>query len=238
MSFKHNTNQNKDMSPFTIFFLVVTFLYIIYYAVIITIDINSKPKSESDHSETLDTEGMLSSEEASDDNPDDGSDDEESSSSPLPEETPSDDENPFEEPETDEPYNIPSQAEEVDDNPYGLTDEEPTVSEPMSEDQAETDEVNDTDNQETPSEEPFEPEVMIYEPEPVNGGIAVDINNNNEHIEAESLTPCKPNMLADNVFDIAGIKQSFYGSETPEQQTLSEKLPMGNDEEPLPMDRI
>lgn len=233
------------MSPFTIFFLVVTFLYIIYYAVIITIDLNAKPKSEGDSSETLDTEGMLANADANDDSSYEPSTDrEESYDSPAVEDyQPSGEEYHDDAPisEETEETSTPSPSEMDEDNPYGLTDDDNPGSIP----EEQIEEVN-TPSETTPAEEEkivpeqesHEPELRIYEPPHVNGGLAEQLNASNETIEVESLTPCKPEMLADNVFDIVGIKRSFYGNDAAPELTLSEKLPMQNDEESCIMDKI
>lgn len=47
------------MSPFLIFFIVVTVIYIVYYAAIITIDLNTKPKTSAESSEAVDTAGIV-----------------------------------------------------------------------------------------------------------------------------------------------------------------------------------
>lgn len=58
------------MSAFTIFAIVVTVGYILYYAAIITIDLNSKPKGESSNEETVDTGGLVSdTQEEDEENP-------------------------------------------------------------------------------------------------------------------------------------------------------------------------
>lgn len=55
------------MSPFLIFFIVVTLGYVIYYAAIITIDMNAKPKETTSTSETMETpDGMQSSDDNDD----------------------------------------------------------------------------------------------------------------------------------------------------------------------------
>lgn len=245
------------MSAFTIFFLVVTFLYVLYYAVIITLDLNAKPKTDGTQVETVDTEGMIPDNDEG--LPDDtvSDDEEETTSAPVVEhDTPIDAESdlsPFAphgneiQPETQQPF----------DNPYGLGDEDETSLEAST---AEIDSPSDETehNQEEPNpdstedgEEP-EPQIQFFGPEPSNGGIAEDINNSQETLIAESLTPCTPNMLATEVLDIVSIRRSFYGSEedenhaedddqshdNPEESTLSDKLPMENDEESLVLDRI
>lgn len=42
------------MTAFIIFAIALTFIYIVYYSVIITIDLNAKPKNESSETETID----------------------------------------------------------------------------------------------------------------------------------------------------------------------------------------
>lgn len=56
------------MSAFTIFAIVVTICYVIYYAAIITIDMNAKPKDEVDNTETIDNGGDDSSTNLEDNN--------------------------------------------------------------------------------------------------------------------------------------------------------------------------
>lgn len=48
------------MSPFIIFVIVLTIAYVLYYATIITMDLNAKSKKEGEHEETIsasDTKG-------------------------------------------------------------------------------------------------------------------------------------------------------------------------------------
>ena len=41
------------MSPFIIFVIVLTIAYVLYYATIITMDLNEKSKKEGEHEETI-----------------------------------------------------------------------------------------------------------------------------------------------------------------------------------------
>ena len=41
------------MSPFIIFVIVLTIAYVLYYATIITMDLNAKSKKEGEHEETI-----------------------------------------------------------------------------------------------------------------------------------------------------------------------------------------
>ena len=41
------------MSPFIIFAIVLTIAYVLYYATIITMDLNAKSKKEGEHEETI-----------------------------------------------------------------------------------------------------------------------------------------------------------------------------------------
>ena len=246
LSNKHNTNNEHYMSAFTIFFIVVTLLYVIYYAAIITIDMNAKPKSESDNSETMDTEGMV----PDSDGTEASEDDDEPASTPIEENESSSDEQPVidAQPIPEDEF-IPSDVVPVDDNPYGLTDEEDTPSDEPKDEHAQEPEVANAPSEEveTPAEDK-EPEVKVFEPEPTNGGLAVDINNSNETIQAESMTPCMPNMLASEVFSIMNVqhayskpaadKQSEESTEQKEESTLSDNTPMPHDEESGTIDRI
>ena len=245
LSIKHNTNNEHYMSAFTIFFIVVTLLYVIYYAAIITIDMNAKPKSESDNSETMDTEGMVPDSEGTESS----EEDDEPTSTPIEESESSSDEQPIigAQPIPDDEF-IPSDAVPVNDNPYGLMDEEETSSDDPNEEHAQEPEEKKTPSEEveTPAEDK-EPEVKVFEPEPTNGGLAVDINNSNESIQAESMTPCMPNMLASEVFSIMNVQHAYSkpatdkneeSTEQKEESTLSDNTPMPHDEESGIIDRI
>lgn len=221
------------MTPFTIFFLVVTFLYVIYYAVIITIDLNAKPKTDGSQAETLDMSGIIPNND--DDGNLDDEDIEESVSQPVSEEETPDD-NPEVEDQQFEKTPVPPYEENnsFDDNPYGLKDDDDFGEGSSSESESDIESESqlgegDTSDEDDPKENPHEPEVVLYDSEPENGGIAVDINNNNETINAESLTPCRPEMLASNVLDIVGVKRSFYGNQENES-TLSHEMSVKNDE--------
>lgn len=64
---KHILTNTDTMSPFLIFFLVVTFLYVLYYAAIITMDMNAKPKDAVTQGETMEApDGMQTSEDNDD----------------------------------------------------------------------------------------------------------------------------------------------------------------------------
>lgn len=127
------------MSPFLIFFIVVTIGYVLYYAAIITMDMNAKPKDAVTQGETMEApDGMQTTEENG------GEDTEEESTSREADEE-NDDDNPegHSEDETDddhqdednsqgtymnddvpptepEPESQPSDAEPEDDDVYGI----------------------------------------------------------------------------------------------------------------------
>jgi len=61
---KHTRTNTDTMSPFLIFLIVVTLGYVIYYAAIITIDMNAKPKDAVSSGETMETpDGMQATED-------------------------------------------------------------------------------------------------------------------------------------------------------------------------------
>ena len=51
------------MSPFIIFVIVLTIAYVLYYATIITIDLNAKSKKEGEHEETISASDTKDAEE-------------------------------------------------------------------------------------------------------------------------------------------------------------------------------
>lgn len=51
------------MSPFIIFAIVLTIAYVLYYATIITMDLNAKSKKEGEHEETISASDTKDAEE-------------------------------------------------------------------------------------------------------------------------------------------------------------------------------
>ena len=51
------------MSPFIIFVIVLTIAYVLYYATIITMDLNAKSKKEGEHEETISASDTKEAEE-------------------------------------------------------------------------------------------------------------------------------------------------------------------------------
>lgn len=61
---KHTLTNTDTMSPFLIFFIVVTIGYVLYYAAIITMDMNAKPKDAVTQGETMEApDGMQTTDE-------------------------------------------------------------------------------------------------------------------------------------------------------------------------------
>lgn len=136
---KHTLTNTDTMSPFLIFFIVVTIGYVLYYAAIITMDMNAKPKDAVTQGETMeapdgmqttddnggeDTEEETTSREADeendDDNPeghsedetdDDHQDEDNSQGTYMNDDVP---------PTEPEPESQPSDAEPEDDDVYGI----------------------------------------------------------------------------------------------------------------------
>lgn len=139
---KHTLTNTDTMSPFLIFFIVVTIGYVLYYAAIITMDMNAKPKDAVTQGETMeapdgmqttddsggeDTEEETTSREADeendDDNPeghsedetdDDHQDEDNSQGTYMNDDVP---------PTEPEPESQPSDAEPEDDDVYGINRE-------------------------------------------------------------------------------------------------------------------
>lgn len=64
---KHTLTNTDTMSPFLIFFIVVTLGYVLYYAAIITMDMNAKPKDAVTQGETMEApDGMQTTEDNGD----------------------------------------------------------------------------------------------------------------------------------------------------------------------------
>lgn len=136
---KHTLTNTDTMSPFLIFFIVVTIGYVLYYAAIITMDMNAKPKDAVTQGETMEApDGMQTTE-------DNGGDDTEEETTSREADEENDDDNPegHSEDETDddhqdednsrgtymnddvpptepEPESQPSDAEPEDDDVYGI----------------------------------------------------------------------------------------------------------------------
>ena len=57
------TKKWMIMSPFIIFVIVLTIAYVLYYATIITMDLNAKSKKEGEHEETISASDTKEAEE-------------------------------------------------------------------------------------------------------------------------------------------------------------------------------
>lgn len=104
-----------------IFFIVLTLGYILYYAAIITIDLNAKPKDGNKDVEEVDTEGMVpegsgeTNEEETTTDEDNENDEEESSVT-------YEEDNDGDEPTGED--DDPQETDETDDNVYNIPDED------------------------------------------------------------------------------------------------------------------
>lgn len=211
--FQH-TKIHKDMSAFIIFLIVVTIGYVLYYAAIITIDLNAKSKSSDNKDLSIDTDGLV---EQSNDykESDEGSDDDQASvpieeqedlsavsqSVSIESEQPGEYEDmpPYPTSEAIIPEDIYSDSIE-EDNPYGLTDEEDQKESIHPVIESQNTDINDTDeNDANPSEDINLPEtavpvVQVFEPEPSD--LASTLNTKGEPITVESTMPVRPEMMA------------------------------------------
>lgn len=185
MGKQSNTNIEPDnMSPFFIFFIIVTICYIIYYAAIITIDLNTKPKTSTESSETVDTDGIVNessdyseeeqsdaedeqpgitiNEEGSDESDNEGFNDNDADEARYYHQ----EENFLAEQDAVENENLPNEeAIDFDDDPYNLGDGE---TEEIPTDETPTDETPDTNSLEEDTDIKGEEveEAENVEPEP------------------------------------------------------------------------
>lgn len=121
---KHTLTNTDTMSPFLIFFIVVTIGYVLYYAAIIAMDMNAKPKDAVTQGETMEApDGMQTTE-------DNGGDDTEEESTSREADEENDDDNPegHSEDETDNDH----QDEDNNQGTYMNDDVPPTEPEPES----------------------------------------------------------------------------------------------------------
>lgn len=172
---KHTLTNTDTMSPFLIFFIVVTIGYVLYYAAIITMDMNAKPKDAVTQGETMEApDGMQTTE-------DNGGDDTEEESTSREADEENDDDNPegHSEDETDddhqdednsqgtymnddvpptepEPESQPSDAEPEDDDVYGIDKQMQEESEHQEAEPTPSPEEQLPSNQEEAHEDSFE----------------------------------------------------------------------------------
>lgn len=227
------------MSAFIIFLIVVNIGYVLYYAAIITIDMNVKGKQTNDKDQTIDTDGLVEQSDEDDDLTDEEpsipveqyqGDDIYTSKSTIPESETQNDEN-INSDNTMYPVNGNMNTADMrfditDDNPYGLTDDDdnPRSIERIV-DQQRADSNNDDDNKvaddETESESK-EAEIRVFEPQPSD--YATTLNAQGEPITAESTMPIRPEMMATTLLKAHNIiKQDFMKVNTQHHEADADK---------------
>ena len=234
------------MSPFIIFLIVVNIGYVLYYAAIITIDMNSKGKQTEDNTVNVEVEGITDDQIPDDDTP-------EETSSPIigeneENEYASGSELDYQQSEyTDEFHTEDIASETVEDNPYGLTDEDEGTHTLPEDSMSDTSDGN-VNDENKPSEvedqesgnQPSEPELKIYEPAPQPPTEFVQhINAQSELITIESTMPVQPHMMAKTLLKARGlIKEEMEKEEFNEERTQVELPSNGISNETEVFDRI
>jgi len=162
---EHTLTNTDTMSPFLIFFIVVTIGYVIYYAAIITIDMNAKPKEAVSTGETMEApDGMDVSEE----NEENDESEEETTSREADDEN-DDDTSGFSEEETDDDGNHDINVNEVPPTiPPSEAESQSSDIEPSFEDDDDIYGIDKQTNDESVSEEETESTPSPEEEEPTS----------------------------------------------------------------------